>query len=37
MPDTFYYQPAEETPLNLELMRLLDHQFLETPGSVANF
>ena len=27
----FYYQPAGETPLNLELMRLLDHQFLETP------
>src|ERR1700759_3128074 len=27
----FYYQPAEETPLNLELMRLIDRQFLETP------
>ncbi len=27
----FYYQPAGETPLNLELMRLLDAQFLETP------
>ena len=27
----FYYQPAGETPLNLELMELLDRQFLETP------
>jgi putative transposase len=27
----FYYQPAGETPLNLELMRLVDAQFLETP------
>jgi len=27
----FYYQPAGETPLNLELMRLIDVQFLETP------
>ena len=27
----FYYQPAGETSLNLELMRLLDAQFLETP------
>ena len=27
----FYYQPAGETPLNLELMRLIDRQFLETP------
>jgi putative transposase len=27
----FYYQPAGETPLNLELMRLVDRQFLETP------
>jgi putative transposase len=27
----FYYRPAEETPLNLELMRLVDAQFLETP------
>ncbi len=27
----FYYQPAGEPPLNLELMRLLDHQFLDTP------
>jgi putative transposase len=27
----FYYQPAGETPLNLELMRLIDRQFLQTP------
>jgi putative transposase len=27
----FYYQPVGETPLNLELMRLIDVQFLETP------
>lgn len=27
----FYYQLAGETPLNLELMRLIDAQFLETP------
>ena len=27
----FYYQPAGETLLNLELMRLIDRQFLETP------
>jgi putative transposase len=27
----FYYQPAGETSLNLELMRLIDRQFLETP------
>ena len=27
----FYRQPAGETPLNLELMRLIDAQFLETP------
>src|SRR3954468_23660891 len=27
----FYYQPAGETPLNLELMQLIDVQFLETP------
>jgi putative transposase len=27
----FYYQPAGETPLNLELMWLIDRQFLETP------
>jgi len=27
----FYRRPAAETPLNLELMRLIDAQFLETP------
>ncbi len=27
----FYHRPAGETPLNLELMRLIDVQFLETP------
>jgi putative transposase len=27
----FYYRAADETPLNLELMRLIDAQFLETP------
>ena len=27
----FYYHPTGETPLNLELMRLIDTQFLETP------
>ncbi len=27
----FYYRPTGETPLNLELMRLIDAQFLETP------
>lgn len=27
----FYRQPGGETPLNLELMRLIDAQFLETP------
>jgi putative transposase len=27
----FYYQPVGEAPLNLELMRLIDAQFLETP------
>jgi putative transposase len=27
----FYRRPAGETPLNLELMRLIDAQFLETP------
>ena len=31
-PFGLYYQPASERPLNLELMKLLDHQFLETPG-----
>jgi putative transposase len=27
----FYYRPAGETPVNLELMRLIDTQFLEAP------
>ncbi|MBL6081806.1 IS3 family transposase [Belnapia sp. T18] len=27
----FYHRPAGETALNLELMRLVDAQFLETP------
>jgi putative transposase len=27
----FYYRPADETPLNLALMRLIDAQFLKTP------
>ena len=27
----FYRRPAGETALNLELMRLIDAQFLETP------
>ena len=27
----FHHRPAGETPLNLELMRLIDAQFLETP------
>ena len=27
----FYHRPAGETVLNLELMRLIDAQFLETP------
>ena len=28
---SFYYTPKGETALNLELMRLIDKQFLETP------
>jgi putative transposase len=28
---TYYYQPAGESDLNLELMRLLDRQYTETP------
>ena len=28
---TFYWQPAGESPLNLELMRRIDEQFLATP------
>ena len=28
---SFYYQPAEETPLNLALMKLIDQQYTRTP------
>jgi putative transposase len=28
---TFYYQPAMESPLNLQLMRLIDAQYTRTP------
>ncbi len=28
---TYYYEPALESPLNLELMRLLDEQYMRTP------
>ena len=28
---SFYYMPATESPLNLELMRWIDKQYLETP------
>jgi len=28
---SFYYQPASESALNLELMRLIDEQYLKTP------
>lgn len=28
---TYYYVPATESPLNLELMRLIDEQYLRTP------
>jgi putative transposase len=28
---TFYYQPAQESDLNLTLMRLIDEQYLKTP------
>jgi putative transposase len=28
---TFYYQPATESPLNLQLMRLIDAQYTRTP------
>lgn len=27
----YYYQPVSETPLNLELMRLIDRQYTKTP------
>jgi putative transposase len=28
---TYYYQPAGEKPLNLELMRIIDEQYTKTP------
>lgn len=28
---SFYRQPAGETPENLELMRIIDEAFMETP------
>jgi len=28
---SYYYQAAAETPLNLELMRLIDEQYMKTP------
>jgi putative transposase len=28
---SFYYEPKGETEMNLDLMRLIDKQFLETP------
>lgn len=28
---TFYYQPAQESALNLSLMRLIDEQYMKTP------
>ena len=28
---TYYYQPAGESPFNLQLMRLIDQQYLKTP------
>jgi putative transposase len=28
---SFYYQPASASPLNLELMRLIDQQYTQTP------
>jgi putative transposase len=28
---TFYYEPASETDLNMQLMRLIDRQYTETP------
>jgi putative transposase len=28
---TFYYQPAMESPLNLQLMHLIDEQYTKTP------
>jgi putative transposase len=31
----FYHRPTGETALNLELMRLIDAQFLETPRATS--
>jgi putative transposase len=28
---TYYREPTGETPLNLKLMRLIDHEFLKNP------
>ena len=28
---SFYYEPKGESEMNLDLMRLIDKQFLETP------
>jgi putative transposase len=28
---SWYYEPAQESELNLELMRLIDEQYLEIP------
>jgi len=28
---SYYYTPASESPLNLELMRCIDEQYLKTP------
>jgi putative transposase len=28
---TYYYEPARESPFNLQLMRLIDEQYLKTP------
>ena len=28
---SFYYEPKGESEMNLDLMRLIDRQFLETP------
>ena len=28
---TYYYEPAVESPFNLQLMRLIDEQYLKTP------
>jgi len=28
---SYYYQPAQESELNLKLMRLIDEQYLKTP------